>query len=99
IPPFTTVPATTGPKSHETDPDVLLMELPDVWAEATGVLRTSRAMPATNSRAASVTKPAKCRKWIRAPGSFLPERCIFMGFSWESDSNVLQRRSGANREQ
>jgi hypothetical protein len=32
MPTLVTVPATTGPKSHETGPDVLLMELP-VWAE------------------------------------------------------------------
>jgi len=33
MPTLVTVPATTGPKSHETGPEVLLMELA-VWAEA-----------------------------------------------------------------
>jgi len=36
MPTLVTVPATTGPKSHETGPEVLLMELP-VCAVAVGV--------------------------------------------------------------
>ena len=44
MPTLVTVPATTGPKSHDTGPDVLLKEL---WAEHTG------ARPKTNAIAIS----------------------------------------------
>jgi hypothetical protein len=47
------VPATTGPKSHDTGPEVLLMELLEVCANRAGA-SLNNAIPVTQSREAMV---------------------------------------------
>src|ERR1700686_3444795 len=54
MPTLVTVPATTGPKSHDIAPEVLLMELPVVWADTVALLKSAR--PSTPNKVAKAAE-------------------------------------------
>src|SRR5579859_200697 len=94
MPSLTTVPAATGPKSHATGPDVLLMEVVEDWAEAIGALLYSRAIANAQRKRGSASTPAKRRKETSARAGFGREGRNVMDFSSEINFCAQETRDG-----
>ena len=71
MPTLVTVPATTGPKSHDIAPEVLLMELPVAWADTVAVLLKSSAMPSMPNKVAKAAEIIDLWIFSAEPEDFL----------------------------